>query len=700
MLLAAEAYSALGYAVIPLLGDRSPDRPKAPALPWNDYRKHKPRPDELRRWFMEEDFQGIGLVTGRISGLVVLDFDNADLFNEFRVQYPELAEQQVIQTRRGFHIYFQLPGHLSLASRTGQGVDLLSEGRYVVARPTTIAGFTYRLIRGGQPRRLTPRDIARIQHFLDQRRNRYADPVSQPAVVRQPAPVPLSPADLQALYQYHLRQGRGRNEALFLTALTARDHDCSKEYTIHALADLHTNTPAVNSAHQSERQRHNEALHTVASAFSRPARPPRYTPKPLPTQLPARAREALYALKLTCVIRVIEGLREKGIPPGQSFTRNTAINLLSGLVGRFSIDKALHARTPSGKPFFEAVSPPSTPHRCAASSHIHPDHQKCFIGRVSKPGKSYFVYQPRHYQMPTNTTLCHLLGTPHSLCDPLGMDDLSSAKKTRLAAHRAFLQRRPGQYPRRWLAARLGISACTTRRYDRALGVHVKTMFHEQTVTWATLNRVPDFRLDGTFLQDENGKRYPALRDLAARLLNSGHSLTYCRQDANFYSLDPPQVVTLQVIAREQVWRNRQRQIEARIALEQGRAGELPARPTPTAVLPRASVPSPEAWAEPDQPQQPHSQNLDRNGYGISLRRFRQPLPDAAQEALAQHVYSTLNSRSGDTNHHISQANARRCVEAYGAQAVQKALALLLSRRNVLQPVAFFLTILRSVKTP
>ena len=37
------------------------------------------------------------------------------------------------------------------------------------------------------------------------------------------------------------------------------------------------------------------------------------------------------------------------------------------------------------------------------------------------------------------------------------------------------------------------------------------------------------------FLEDASGKRYPALRPLAAKLLRQGKSIIYKRQDANYY---------------------------------------------------------------------------------------------------------------------------------------------------------------------
>ena len=298
------------------------------------------------------------------------------------------------------------------------------------------------------------------------------------------------------------------------------------------------------------------------------------------------------------------------------------------------------------------------------------------------------MHTARRYQMPANNDLCRWLGVPASASDALTADDLSSPKKIRQATHRALFQRRPGQYPRRWLAARLGVSARTTQRYDTALKVQVKAMFHETTITWKTLNRIPDFPLDGTFLQDENGKRYPARQPIAAALLQAGRTVIYARQDANFYSLDAPQVVTVQVFARQRHWQAKQEQIEARVAAEQSRIADLPKPPAPVR-QPRANLPDPEPAPEATQ-----TKPSDRR----SPRRFRYPLPEATQEALAQRVYNALNARVREAKQRISQATVRRCVETHGCTAVEGALKFTLTRRALRQPAGFFLTVLRTGK--
>ena len=72
--------------------------------------------------------------------------------------------------------------------------------------------------------------------------------------------------------------------------------------------------------------------------------------------------------------------------------------------------------------------------------------------------------------------------------------------------------------------------------YNDEIPIFYREQFIETRLCWSNLHIIPDdFTLDGTFLEDATGKRYPALRPLAAKLLRQGKSITYKRQDANYY---------------------------------------------------------------------------------------------------------------------------------------------------------------------
>jgi len=65
MLEIARKYVARGWSVIPLEG-------KIPSIVWKEYQARYPTDEELQRWFSDGK-KNIGIVTGKISGLSVVD---------------------------------------------------------------------------------------------------------------------------------------------------------------------------------------------------------------------------------------------------------------------------------------------------------------------------------------------------------------------------------------------------------------------------------------------------------------------------------------------------------------------------------------------------------------------------------------------------------------------------------------------------
>src|SRR5690349_9045525 len=135
LLTMAEAYFYLGYSVIPLTGDADLGRAKVPAIPWAGFQHCRASLNDYVQWFDQSGFGGLGIVTGRISQLVVLDFDSEIVFNAFKAHHPELLETHTVRSagRQLPHLYFNLPNYLHIESMKGQGIDVLSNGRYVVA---------------------------------------------------------------------------------------------------------------------------------------------------------------------------------------------------------------------------------------------------------------------------------------------------------------------------------------------------------------------------------------------------------------------------------------------------------------------------------------------------------------------------------------------------------------------------------------
>lgn len=144
---AAELYLELGWAVIPILPDT-----KMPAIKWADFQEHPPTEEAVTAWFTDgvpdgkggtTTFFGLGILTGAVSKLVVLDCDNAEALAH-AVGEGMLWSPLGVTTTRGQHIYFRHPGG-RVSNKAGgigldwpdvPGLDLRGDGGYVVAPPT------------------------------------------------------------------------------------------------------------------------------------------------------------------------------------------------------------------------------------------------------------------------------------------------------------------------------------------------------------------------------------------------------------------------------------------------------------------------------------------------------------------------------------------------------------------------------------
>ncbi len=142
-----------GWSVIPL-------RPKSklPILPWEEFQRRLASEEEVAAWFRRWPQANIGIVTGAISGLAVLDIDPRH-DGEESLRALEAANEKLPATIEaetgggGRHFYFALRGAL-LRNRAAlaPGIDLRAEGGMVVAPPSRHpSGRPYRWLPGRDP---------------------------------------------------------------------------------------------------------------------------------------------------------------------------------------------------------------------------------------------------------------------------------------------------------------------------------------------------------------------------------------------------------------------------------------------------------------------------------------------------------------------------------------------------------------------
>ena len=96
-------------------------------------------PDIIRRWWRSEPRYNIGCATGRVSGVFVVDIDDAEAaLRALEAKHGALPSTVEVITARGRHIYFRMPCMpvRNSAGKIAPGIDVRGEGGYVLLPPS------------------------------------------------------------------------------------------------------------------------------------------------------------------------------------------------------------------------------------------------------------------------------------------------------------------------------------------------------------------------------------------------------------------------------------------------------------------------------------------------------------------------------------------------------------------------------------
>ena len=129
---AAKEYLRQGYNPIPLR-----PRSKKPAVQWQTYQTEQILPSTLEAWNYEGAWNGVAIICGSISKLVVVDCDSKEVFERVHSLAPVT---KIVKSGSGksWHLYAHT--NISVEPRrinTPWGhVDIQGEGTYIVTPPT------------------------------------------------------------------------------------------------------------------------------------------------------------------------------------------------------------------------------------------------------------------------------------------------------------------------------------------------------------------------------------------------------------------------------------------------------------------------------------------------------------------------------------------------------------------------------------
>ena len=87
----------------------------------------------------------IFIITGKLSNITVVDFDDKKLYNSYVENYPDLKNNYTVKTNKGYHIYFKYESSLKSTTNINniKGIDIRNDGGLIIAPPTK-----YKLLSG------------------------------------------------------------------------------------------------------------------------------------------------------------------------------------------------------------------------------------------------------------------------------------------------------------------------------------------------------------------------------------------------------------------------------------------------------------------------------------------------------------------------------------------------------------------------
>lgn len=210
--------SDFGFSVIPV-GEN-----KVPAIKWAEYQDRKPDYSEIVDW----PLYNLGIVTGAISGIVVVDCDSREAANRF---WNEVSHTSVIvESKRGIHFYFRHPGvDVMNGCKVNGYYDVRGDGGYVLAPPSLHSEGQYSW--KSEPK--TIQDIEELPVF---------DPSWRPEFKPKEfdnRKITDAVAYISKIYpvstKYHPESGNGRDRLTFRAACVLRDGGLSESEALLAI---------------------------------------------------------------------------------------------------------------------------------------------------------------------------------------------------------------------------------------------------------------------------------------------------------------------------------------------------------------------------------------------------------------------------------------------------------------------------------
>ena len=511
----AKTLARAGYSPIPVQGNNAPSEPKRPAVSWRKFQRRIATDAEIDLLFKEK-VTALGIVCGRVSKLLVIDFDDVLRYQRFCRHLPQFAETYTVKTKRGFHLYFRTME--KVPSHQFDGGDVKAERSYVVAPPSAIGDFVYRCINKKAKRELLKHDVDQLLNYFHVKSAGHVLAGSQ---TREREDV-----DMGRLYR-RLAPRMGRNNALYRVASIGREANMSKAEVEKQLLRAHGEMPG-HRGHKKESlaERWQEGMRTIASAFMR-ASGAQHGKVGIANSI---REQLLKAQRSTVVARLLDIFVLAGWQVDAYFSLKDAEKLGE----RFGLNRKSVMQALTGD------------HSSYDGRHIISRRYVEYLDIEGLKGPRRGRPVELAFQVPSVSRLLSVLNVRRSPSDVMRIEDVSSAKAYRMAVHREYVRRLSPRSSLAVLAARLGLNERTIRRYNRALDVQLTACVGRLKLTREALDWLPkrgwltrSNSTKGFWLEAHDGRRLPAWRHLGSRLLKAGEGdAQICVRHASVFSLE------------------------------------------------------------------------------------------------------------------------------------------------------------------
>ena len=101
--LGLQSYLDHGFSIFPIENGR-----KSPLVLWEQFQRKAAGIGRIKLWVQDYRNSNWGIVTGQVSGIVVLDFDTEEA--EAEANELGLPKTPIVKTPRGRHYYYKHPG--------------------------------------------------------------------------------------------------------------------------------------------------------------------------------------------------------------------------------------------------------------------------------------------------------------------------------------------------------------------------------------------------------------------------------------------------------------------------------------------------------------------------------------------------------------------------------------------------------------